>query len=249
MHNVTHLGFSDESNFRNRYPAIGLITGEYNSLIKFENIIGEILNKCYHRKMSWQKIDRIRGKFAKPMLYATAQILQRYNVRIDILTWDARDKHFGHYANRNIDLPEMYLALLRWVTKNGWADDAIWGIYPDQLQSIDWNDIKSNLSNVNFIQERDDGDVRLLQLVDFFAGITTFICNDISGYNDWNNFKYTNYRNQINIKSRIRYDLVDYFMSLSETYDWNIEITDKGMRSNTQDFDYPITIWTYSSII
>ncbi len=41
--NETHLGFSDESNFRNRYSAIGLISGEYNALNNMENILEDIL--------------------------------------------------------------------------------------------------------------------------------------------------------------------------------------------------------------
>ena len=246
---TTHLGFSDESNFRNRYPAVGLITGECSVLSRLETLLDNTLKESYHHTMSWHRMDRIRARNMKPMLDTTADFLKHNNVRIDILTWDTRDKHFGRFIKRNVDLPEMYLTLFEWITKYGWPDNSVWGIYPDRFDGIDWSKIQQILHNVNFINERNTRDSRLLQLVDFFIGITTFICNDIKGYVDYDTSKHMNSKNELNIRAKLRYDLVDYFMDISEKYDWNIQITDQGMRSYIESFDNQINIWTYNNLI
>jgi hypothetical protein len=211
---VTHCAFSDESSHnQGRYRGLGLLTLESCRLKDTKARVAELIRESGVQEIKWQKVRDARGRFSALKLFEYALgAIRGGHFRIDVMTWDIRDQR--HAIARRDDtqnLHRMYYHLFRNVMKVRWPNEAVWHLYPDENNAIDWNSVTEILSHastrtesVNDLFSPSSLKVRLkrdfkiqqiiptqshleplVQLADLFVGIGVYSRRSFDVFREW----------------------------------------------------------------
>lgn len=126
---ITHIGFSDESNWnKGRFRSIGLVTCNLSDLIAFEDGFQQLLKDPNVSELQWKKLNNAdKRKAAKKVCEFVLDKAQRHSIRIDVLIWDINDSRHNIVGRDDIaNLQRMYYHLFRHVMKARWPNDAVW---------------------------------------------------------------------------------------------------------------------------
>lgn len=211
---ITHVGFSDESNWNaGRFRSLGLITTPLCYLEELENCISNKLKESGVKEFKWKKLKGVRERFAAEKLIKFAVEQAKSNhLRIDVLVWDIQDSRHNVVGRDDIaNLQRMYYHLFRNTLRSRWPDDAVWRLHPDEHTAIDWGTIRDCLDHVSSHVEIEQSlftegkfklrlknefgleeivpvrssDHALLQVADLFAGMAVFSREKYDEYQTW----------------------------------------------------------------
>lgn len=245
-----YLAYGDESNTQFRYPAVTLLSGQRAFLSNVEASLCTLLaREMPTRRFHWKKIDGYRCRAAMRILDLLAEAPPDF--RVDILTWDVRDKPFGRQENRKIDLPNMYRILARWVLENGWPSGVSWGIISHRREGFDFAGLGADLSDlgVRFVSDYDDHAYRLLQVADMFGGMVTYSRTHAEAFQEF--LSIADGRRlplddpRFSVRDRHRFAILSHFLDVSQRAGWGIMLEDDGLVSAIPDFIRPVTLWRH----
>jgi len=210
---ITHIGFSDESNWsKGRYRSIGLVTCSLSNLIAFENEFQQLLRDSNISELQWKKLNCAdKRKAAKKVCEFVLDKTRMRSMRVDVMIWDIEDSRHNIVGRDDIaNLQRMYYHLFRHVMKARWPSDAVWCFQPDKHTAIDWMTMQACLDNsavsidlaphakggfrlqlrrefrieeINAVTSSDHPP--LLQIADLFAGIAVFSREKFQEYLEW----------------------------------------------------------------
>ena len=217
---VSHVCFSDESNWNDgRHRSIGMVSLPADSLECLEAELASLLRSADVNEFKWTKVNGFHLKsVAEEMCDFAIKHASLSRIRIDVLVWHTEDKR--HKVLRRDDeknLNIMYYHFFRNVFRKRWDDDAVWKLYPDRNNVLDWMALQEYLDNsrtqidlieptlfnerasfkfsceygLTEIQDIDSKDYALLQLADLFAGLVAFSYTHYSKYEEWKKLKGT----------------------------------------------------------
>ena len=244
-----YLAYGDESNTQFRYPAVSLVSGPPDALREIDRALDVALSAVMAgRRFHWKKIDGYRCRAAMTILDLLAD--REPDFRVDVMTWDVRDKPFGRQENRQIDLPRMYRILSRWVIENGWPAGGAWGIVAHRKEGFDFAGMGNDLSDlgVRFVNDVDDHDTRLLQVADMFGGMATFSRTRGERFREFldaSDGRRLPADGRFNARERHRFAVMSYFLQTAERAGWGMELADDGLVSSIPDFMRPVTLWRH----
>lgn len=211
---VTHVGFSDESNWnKGRFRSLGLVTCALSSLKDLEAELSALLRESNVSEFKWKKLDGAKERFAADKMceFAVHHACSG-KLRVDVLIWDIQDSRHNIPERDDIaNLQRIYYHLFRNVLRARWPNNAVWRLHPDEHTALDWETVQDCLENVaervqvaspDLIEQsfrlslrRDFGleeirpvssrDHPLLQLADLFAGMAVFSRNKFRDYQRW----------------------------------------------------------------
>jgi len=211
---ITHVGFSDESNWNiGRFRSLGLVTCSVSRTNQFETHLRKVLDGLGITEFKWTNLRGSKERSAAlRMCDFAVSAACRGELRIDVLIWDIMDNRHAIRGRDNIaNLQRMYYHLFRNVLRARWPDHAIWRLYPDEHTAMDWGTIEDCLGNVaerpeegtslftpggfrlrlhrvfsvEAIQSATSSDKPLLQLADLFAGMAVFSREKFFEYQHW----------------------------------------------------------------
>lgn len=211
---VTHVGFSDESNWnQGRFRSLGLITTSVKELKALEEETKRLLYESNVQEFKWKKLDGAKERFvAIKLCQFTIRECCSSSLRIDVLIWDIEDKRHKILKRDDIaNLQRMYYHLFRNVFRVRWPNQAIWRLHPDEYTAMDWNTVRDCLKHVSTSLEveqnlftggkfkirlrRDFGIEQinpssshkhpLLNIIDLFAGLAAFSYEKYDQFSQW----------------------------------------------------------------
>jgi len=211
---VTHVGFSDESNWNTgRFRSLCLATTPKCYLEDLENEISNLLGESGIGEFKWKKLKGARERFAAEKLcdFVIRNALE-CKLRIDVLIWDIQDsRHNINHRDDIANLQRMYFHLFRNVLRLRWPSTSIWQLHPDEHTQIDWETIGDFLEinslsteieppllssggfrlrlkrefGVEDIQPIDSKVHPFIHLADLFAGMAVFSYEKYHAYQSW----------------------------------------------------------------
>ncbi|MGQ9526078.1 MAG: DUF3800 domain-containing protein [Armatimonadota bacterium] len=211
---MTHVGFSDESNWnKGRFRSLGLVTTRLACLGGLETELKNLLSESQINEFKWKKCDGAKERFAAEKMcdFAIEKACAKL-LRVDVLVWDIQDsRHSVHGRDDTGNLQRMYYHLFRNVLRARWPNDAVWRLHPDEHTAMDWETVKDCLENVGERPEMErslhtEGRFRirlqkefslqeilplqsaehpLLQMADLFAGMAVFSRDKFDEYQAW----------------------------------------------------------------
>jgi len=191
--------YSDESGcFRERYQAIGIVSGGKENLETLNSELKKILNNKRTSEIKFEEVRTHRPKVeaAELFLNRAIEFARHKKIRIDVLLWDTRDSRHDIFGRDDIaNLERMYYKVLKHISKR-W-NQTEWKLCPDRNSAINWSEIQSYLNKtkmlrrkspnllllfeektykINFlkIDQRNSQTEPLIQLADLFAGMARF---------------------------------------------------------------------------
>lgn len=211
---VTHVGFSDESNWNTgRFRSLGLVTCPIKYLDELQIQLQSLMQESSILEFKWTNLRGAKERFVANKICAfTIKNARVGKLRVDVLIWDIEDSRHKIPKRDDIEnLERMYFHLFNNVLKKRWPDDAIWRLYPDEQTAIDWEEIKNYLEkhseNLDIERSlftegkilliiRKEFDIKeilpvssmeqpLVQLIDLFAGMAVFSYNKFDEYQCW----------------------------------------------------------------
>jgi len=211
---VTHVGFSDESNWNvGRFRSLGLVTLPKKHFDALNDELIKLLNDSGILEFKWKILRGARERFAAQKIcdFAINHALSG-NLRIDVLIWDIEDSRHNVQGRDDIEnLQRMYYHLFRNVMRKRWPDNAVWQLYPDEHTAMDWQTVRDCLDAVSVRPEMERSlftggkfrfrlrqefgikqitdvksqDCPLLQIADLFAGLAVFSHEKFDEYQKW----------------------------------------------------------------
>jgi len=148
----SHLAFSDESSHNvGRFRGLGLVTLETSYEQTVRRKLSELLESSGIQEVKWQKVRNARGRFGASKLFDYALDAARARkFRVDVLIWDTHDqRHAITGPDDRENLHRMYYHLFRNVMKYRWPDNAVWHLYPDENNAMDWDSVTKILGNAS----------------------------------------------------------------------------------------------------
>lgn len=214
MTRITHVGFSDESNWnRGRFRSLGLVTISLDFLEMLNGQLQQLLEESQVEEFKWKNLAGAKVRFAAMKLCSFAIDQARAGkLRIDVLIWDIQDSRHNLRGRDDIaNLQRMYYHLFRNVLRMRWPNDAVWRLCPDEHTAMDWDTVKDCLKNVSHRVEIErnlftQGSFKLrlrkefgieviepvsshrrplVQLADLFAGLAVFSREKFNEYRQW----------------------------------------------------------------
>ncbi|MCX7866310.1 DUF3800 domain-containing protein [Limisphaera sp. VF-2] len=211
---VTHVGFSDESNWNaGRFRSLALATASVEGVGHLEAGPNGLLAKSDVKEFKWKKLDAAKERFAaEEMCRFAIENASARRLRIDVLVWDIEDtRHKMVGRDDTANLERMYYHVFRNVLRARWPNDAVWRLHPDEHTALDWGTIEDCLEAKSVTVEVDDSlwsgssfqigirrefgieEIRpvsskeypLLQLADLFAGLPAFSRGKYEKYELW----------------------------------------------------------------
>lgn len=211
---VTHVGFSDESNWnKGRFRSLGLVTCPFSFLKELEAELRNLLEESGVSEFKWKELDGAKERFAAvKMCQFAVEHACSGRLRVDVLIWDIQDSRHNIPGRDDIaNLQRMYYHLFRNVMRARWPNDAVWRLHPDEHTALDWETVQDCLEKVaatvevvppNLIGKRFRLRLRrefgleeirpvsskehpLLQLADLFAGMAVFSRDKFQEYQRW----------------------------------------------------------------
>ncbi|MHB2153726.1 DUF3800 domain-containing protein [Calditrichota bacterium GD2] len=211
---VTHVGFSDESNWNTgRFRSLGLVTCPIKYLDELQTQLQKLIQESGISEFKWKKLRGAKERFAANKICEFTIYNARIGkLRVDILIWDIEDsRHKIEKRDDIANLQRMYYKIFQNVFRKRWPNDSIWRLYPDEQTAIDWDTIKDYLKRASESIEIEQSlltqgkillsikqefgieeilpvsskEHSLVQLVDLFAGMAVFSYDKFDEYHIW----------------------------------------------------------------
>jgi len=229
---ITHVGFSDESNWNNgRFRSIGLVTAPVAAYFEIESALRKLMSESNISEFKWNKLSGFKERaIAIKMCEITIKEALAKNLRTDVLIWDTEDKRHKVVGRDDVmNFERMYFHLIKVVCRNRWPDGGIWRLHPDENNSINWSNLEKIIQRVSRgveirdpslldagrrsvrreyfrlveIQEVDSFKCPLVQLADLFAGVAAFSWDKFSDYQIWLKYPDDQYSSLIHFDSEL----------------------------------------------
>lgn len=204
---ITHVAFSDESSQnQGRFRSISVISLDATTLDEVnQKLLKTLKDSGITSEYKWSKTNSAKYKFAAINLIDTISTYILGNVmRIDTIIWDTHDSRHQVVSrddHRNFSI--MYYRPLLNCLENRWPRNAIWGIYPDETNEINWEEFQEILEAsssytiqkaplipeeevyiqgyfVSEIKQRNSKEFPIIQVADLFAGMAACSWNNHS---------------------------------------------------------------------
>ncbi len=260
-------GWSDESSHnKGRFRAIGMISHPGEMKNEIETDINNIIANFVHdgRELKFNKIDIPRLKAYKGITDYFFEKANKGQIRADVLRWDIQDSRhniLGRDDNKNLQM--MYYKLLFDVISNRW-EDGEWSFFPDKNGSINWNELKFHLNigsskvnlkkdlNIKTIKEVNSKDNVLIQVADFFTGLSVFSKEHFNIYENYmeekkgqtrlvplkNKYKFSK-------KDKRRCEILDYFNEKCKDLKMGVSLKNKRGLWTPNPKTTNINFWSY----
>lgn len=216
MRAVTHVAFSDESNWNTgRYRSLGVISLPETHLQEIEQEIRSIITDSNINEFKWRKLDGAKERFAALKLceFTVKQAYQK-RLKIDVLIWDVKDNRHNVIGRDDVsNLHRMYYHLLKHVMRKRWSSESIWRLHPDEHSEMKWDELQYHLKRastsisdqsslfepnnpfwrlkqefgIHSLQPVSSSLHPLMQLIDLFAGLAVFSYEFFDQYQQWCN--------------------------------------------------------------
>ncbi len=116
MLSITHLAFSDESNYNTgRYRGLGLVSLPAAIAQKLISEIEQSLQKSNVSELKWKKIKNARDRYAAiKVIDICLSYVSRRELRVDVLIWDTQDSRHRVVGRDDIqNIKNMYIQLFK----------------------------------------------------------------------------------------------------------------------------------------
>ncbi|RTI03181.1 DUF3800 domain-containing protein [Thermus scotoductus] len=157
---VTHVGFSDESNWnKGRFRSLGLVSCALSDLPELNAELNKLLEESGVSEFKWKELDGAKERFAaEKMCEFAVRHASAGRLRVDVLIWDTHDSRHNVPGRDDIaNLQRMYYHLFKNVLRTRWPDNAVWRLHPDEHTALDWESIEDYLDKA--------GDILSLQVL------------------------------------------------------------------------------------
>lgn len=146
--------YSDECNYNSwNYWSIWVISGKQSSLESLKNELDELLKHYKKEYIEYKKIDgdSTKEKLAINFIIKTLHHCMKWNVRIDVLTWNNSDSRNWINGRDDIaNLVRMYYHITHYSIRNWKWETIEWDFYPDEHTAINWRtDVINHIENTN----------------------------------------------------------------------------------------------------
>ena len=236
------------------------------------NHLNEILKKyeISPKTFKWNKFNSIKKVYAlEEFLEYLFGLMSRNMIHITTIIWDIHDSRheiLGRDDKKNLSL--MHYKLIKNFAEDKLKNGDTLTIYPDQNNSIDWNQIEEILPNDGihntkelsfctvcltkvFIKESNTSENALIQIADIFAGLARTSYEDYENYEKWLNRGQTSLfpdeeLNQIDIsvKDEHRFKIYQFIDTQCKRKSWSVSLKSKnGFYS--YDKTKPLNFWLY----
>lgn len=151
---VTHVGFSDESNWKTgRFRSLSLVSCATSSLSQLNAELSELLRESGVSEFKWKNLGSARERFAaQKMCEFAIRHASEGRLRVDVLIWDIKDSRHDVPGRDDIaNLQRMYYHLFKNVLQARWPNNAVWRLHPDEHTALDWENIASYLERAGEI--------------------------------------------------------------------------------------------------
>ena len=172
---ATHYAFSDESHQNTgQFRGLGLLTATKPKAQEIGRVMQGVLLESGLKEFKWERLKTQKVLFAaKKIVDLLVGVVEREQVRIDVLVWDTRDgRHDIKGRDDRANLERMYYHLLKTVLVKRWPEQCAWCLFPDENRAIDWDTLRYFLerkaARLEFQQDLATGNESLLRLVDEF---------------------------------------------------------------------------------
>lgn len=210
---VTHCAFSDESG-HGRYQSIGMVSIPFDNLSIIESTFVAICSKHGFNNLTKVKWHKLRSADLRFCLLDIMDLVTKCAIngglRIDVLVWDNQDSRqnvSGRDDGRNLAI--MYYHLLHDVFMKRWPEGAVWELYPDRNNIINWETLVEILNHKGLIVSKSEPDnfgrikinlinryelkiiestptiSPLIQLADIFTGMASYSRNKFETFEEW----------------------------------------------------------------
>lgn len=206
---VTHVGFSDESNWKTgRFRSLGLVTTSLDHLEELKRELKNLLSKSQVSEFKWKELGGANERSAaEKMIGFAIDKASAGKLRIDVLIWDTWDSRHNVPGRDDIaNLQRMYYHLFRNVLRLRWPSNSVWRLHPDEHTAMDWQTVEDYIESAGcrlnverslfgVRLQREFGfqeivpvrsaDHLLLQLADLFCGMAVFSRQKFDEYEKW----------------------------------------------------------------
>lgn len=153
---MNFVAFLDESYITaERYRSIGLFSFHAANHEAINKELAYILRDSDVKEFKWKKLRSAKYRFcALKIIDFILKDLHKYDMRVDVLIWDTKDKRHK-VPNRNdiANFERMFFHLMKSSMKRR-QKKAKWKIFPDERFEIDWETIEQCLSAVGRWQDQ-----------------------------------------------------------------------------------------------
>ncbi|MBC7318129.1 DUF3800 domain-containing protein [Candidatus Bipolaricaulota bacterium] len=213
-------GWSDESSHNvGRFRAVGMISHPYDMTNELEENINEIIaNFCDGEELKWAKISEFKLKAYKNIIDYFLEDLDPKRVRVDVLRWDTENsRHNIQKRDDNKNLQMMYYKLFKNVAFR-WPHGK-WNFFLDENRIINRDELKRYLDksrvNIKTIKKVNSKDNPLIQVADFFTGMSVFSKKNFKNLNQYEDPHQTRLvpleDNDLSKKDNMRFEILIYF--------------------------------------
>lgn len=268
-----YLGFTDESCWnQGRFRSISLVSVPISLYENLCNDIQKINEKYGCNEYKWSKNCNLNHNIDIFELFLTYSD----SIRADIIIWDMEDSRHKGIKNRddNENFARMYYHLLHNVLKQRWGNNISWDIYPDEKEGMDWSVLDNclywkswsteeglldeetfnNYYNIDIIKPKNSKSELIVQMADFFAGISVYSFVNYHKYPVWKDMNDPTLKlfevfteeeyNQVNNRDKFRLEVVDYIRNKAGQYKWSVSLeSSMGLRTNNPV--NPLNFWLY----
>jgi hypothetical protein len=202
--------YTDESYINaNRFRSIACCSLAASSLEKVNEDINNILSESGVSEFKWKKLTSARYRLcAEKLISYTLKSIGSDNARIDVVIWDTHDsRHTIRNRDDDANFERMFFHLLSTSMRRR-AKSAVWGLYPDEKNGIDWRTVSECLAAVgnrmpkeisifarDFMADKHFYVKELLQveshkhplsqIADLYAGLSVFSRDKYEQYSKW----------------------------------------------------------------
>ena len=146
--------YSDECNYNVwNYWSIWVISGKQSSLQFLKDELDELLKHYKKQCIEYKKIngDSTKEKLAIKFVIQTLEHCVKWDVRIDILTWNNSDtRNWIRWRDNIANLIRMYYRIITYSIENWKWETIEWDFYPDEHTAINWKtDVIEHIENTN----------------------------------------------------------------------------------------------------
>lgn len=277
---ATHYGFSDESSWnQGRYRSIAIVTGELDSLQAMHRELNDVLDGQEIQEFKWKDLKdskRIRASFQ--MLKIVSNYASKRKCRVDTLVWDVNDsRHVVQHRDDLQNLERMYYHLFKNVLQKRWPSNSTWTIAADEHDQIAWRNLehfltavstkslhphqksfpdahgsrRNNGFNIERIQPVQSQRYRLIQLADFFAGVSVFSWNHHEDYRLWQDEQsgqlqlFGEAECTASMTSKARFRVLHELVNVCRQNKFGLSNEPGGLQTPAYNAKNPITFWFY----
>jgi hypothetical protein len=243
-------------------------------VIEVHNEIQKLLDSSDVTEFKWNKLRNAKNRHcAQKFIDFVIENLYKYDLRIEILTWDTQDgRHNVHGRDDDANFERMYFKILkRCIERRKTSSDV--RIYYDQKQGVAWPKLKEVLSQVgkrleeksyplfdekqffkNYsikeFREVDSEQCNATQISDLFAGLSVFSKEKYDKFVEWSKIEsgqsdlFGAEEPSFSNKEKNRFPILHSFNSQAKAKKLSVSLASKK-RLHTFKHSNPINFWLY----